>query len=277
MNVLKPLNNKILEHNKVDRVIHLMPVLGGFRELSEPQKESELSCLLCGTKKHDSIIVQPRVDSRRYWICENSDCEAYKQVYTLGNIKVAPMSRRALEWAKFCEFNGLGKSDHTVTFESVNQNPEKLAYLKKFAQKPSGMIIWQGDTGTGKTYGALGACEYFTRFSSDCIFISQRDLHSRWLELIKENDVAIKCYLRKVEECCLLVIDDFATKDPSSGFLDYFMGLIDKRLKWDNLGTIITTNLDYNAIRDICGDALTDRLATGQIFKSTGKSRREKI
>lgn len=148
-------------------------------------------------------------------------------------------------------------------------------FLLKYAQKPSGIVIMQGKPGTGKTYGSLGVCEYFTRSQSSCVFVSQRELLRIWLSITR-GEIQSN-YLSSVENCLLLVIDDFGTSEPSPGFMSYFMELIDKRMQWKDKGTIITTNLDTKKLNVYCGDALNDRLGTGQFLIYEGKTRRKPI
>jgi DNA replication protein DnaC len=72
------------------------------------------------------------------------------------------------------------------------------------------------------------------------------------------------------------VIDDFGTAEMSPGFMSFFMDLINTRMQWSNRGTIITTNLNDTKFSEYCGEALADRINTGQLFEFKGKSKRVK-
>ena len=65
-----------------------------------------------------------------------------------------------------------------------------------------------------------------------------------------------------------------ATAELKEGFLSFFMELINSRIQWTNRGTVITTNLQNDQINALLGDALSDRILTGQIFEFEGPSRR---
>ena len=73
------------------------------------------------------------------------------------------------------------------------------------------------------------------------------------------------------------MIDDFATGEPNSKFLEFFMEVINTRIQWSNRGTVITTNLKTKEFNTYCGEALVDRITTGQKFIFVGESRRKPI
>ncbi len=84
-------------------------------------------------------------------------------------------------------------------------------------------------------------------------------------------------FLSSLKTCKLLVIDDFGTGDIPENFMTFFMDLINTRTQWTDRGTIITTNLDNKTLGIKCGEALANRLTTGQQFKFEGASRRNKV
>ncbi len=125
----------------------------------------------------------------------------------------------------------------------------------------------RGDTGTGKTYAAMGLCELYTRTKPYCFFTDCEQMNAKWLE--NPTD-----YYNKLNNVEFLVIDDFGTGNLAPGFMKFFFGLMNKRMQWTNKKTVITTNLNDNGLVEVCGDALADRLRTGVKMNFIGKSRR---
>ena len=238
----------------------------GYKSIDPPVRASEFSCPFCDEK--DFWLYRMNKDSVA-WVCGRVCSGSRLPSSSTLNQVTAPL-KRSIEWPLFCEMNGLGDLLHEVKFEKIEQEKKKVDHLLKFAVKPSGIVLMQGPTGPGKTYAALGVCEYFTRKNSYVVFCTQKNLHTKWAE--KDHE-----YLHKVYNCNLLVIDDFGTGEISNAFMVFFMDLIDSRLQWSDRGTIITTNLDDQMFLHFCGEALTDRINTGQKFVFKDKSKRKPI
>jgi DNA replication protein DnaC len=147
--------------------------------------------------------------------------------------------------------------------------------MAKFAEKPKGLIVMQGTPGNGKTYAAMALCEKFSRTSRSVLFTTQKQLADAWLNTFKEQRQSN--YSDELMRVKLLVIDDFGTAEMSKSLLEFFMQLINTRLQWSDRGTVITTNLSDAKLAEFCGDALVDRINTGQKFEFTGPSRRKEI
>jgi len=246
----------------------------GYKHLNEAINSNKHKCEFCNGSQHYSPIIDPNVSDERAWLCGNAICVVNTAKIPSRATTTPPMLRKALEWALFCELNTIGDIHHDVKFEKIEQSQGKIDYLKKFVVKPSGILLMEGDPGTGKTYAAMAVCEKFTRTSTSCIFTTQKQMFNNWLATFKDGNVSN--YVDRVLNTNLLVIDDFGTKDNSPGFMDFFMELINTRMQWTDRGTIITTNLTLKALSEFCGQALADRLNTGQRFKFEGETRREK-
>ncbi len=275
MRFLKSIINKIIPKETQGKIVDRINVIGGWKKLESPTLSTETECLTCGSKEHYAPVIDPAdKQSSRVWLCGNPVCVTMRLENCLKATTTPPTSKRAVLWPLWCELNGIGDVHHNVRFESIQQSAAKIAYMLKFIEKPHGIIYMQGDAGTGKTYAAMGMCELFTKKSTDCMFISQKQLMVKWLETFKSDFNAH--FFERISRVELLVIDDFGTSEVSPGFMSYFMDLIDKRLQWSNRGTVITTNLKDDAFSNYCGEALTDRIKTGQLFIFEDKSRRIK-
>jgi hypothetical protein len=255
------------------KIVHHIAVIGGWKKLDNPTLSNELECLICKGKEYTTWPIDQN-NPEIVWFCKNSVCA----VTSLQNCRKATttqvVSRRAFLWPLFCEINDIGDKAHDICFEKIDQSAAKLEFLAKFVSNPEGIIFMQGKPGLGKTYAALGVCEFLTRKHSDVYFTTHRGLFQKWLE--NNTTQKYENYFRRIKEAILLVIDDFGVCEPSPGFMSFFMDLINSRRESRNRGTIITTNIDKKMLSEICGDSLMDRLNTGQQFKFEGESRRKK-
>lgn len=253
------------------KLIHFIASHEGYVEVNPPRMSSEMHCPYCGCTEGYSSMVDPKTEPRRVWIC-GRPCELSTLPKCLSSTTILPQSKRALLWPLFCEINGIGDIHHNVCFEMIQQSEAKIQFLRKFAEKPKGIIRMNGDKGTGKTYCCMGVCELVTRRDTSVRFFTHKSLLMSWSQSFVEGKQPT--FVHSLENLSLLVIDDFATCEPTPGFLDFFMHLINHRMQWTNKGTIITTNLDSVKMSKYCGEALSDRLATAQEFTFSGPSRR---
>jgi len=254
---------------KEDCYVHFYFSQKGYEPIDPPARANEFCCPFCGSEEFGLYTLEKGLKA---WLCLRV-CEGSKQRSPSSEGIVPQIPKRALEWALFCELNDIGDLKHDVRFEKIEQSAAKVDYLLKFATKPVGIILMQGTKGNGKTYASLGVCEYFTRKHSSAKFTTQKQMQYDWLNTFKTERPSN--YIQSVTECNLLVIDDFGTGDIPPGFMSFFMELIDKRTQWSDRGTIITTNLSDEHFSKYCGEALNDRISTGQKIGFVDKSRRK--
>ncbi len=254
------------------KLVHFIATSKGMIAIDPPRLSNEIQCEFCGSKEHYTCLVTTiKDDFQRLWICGRV-CSLSVLPRTLMATTTPPTPKRALLWPEFCEINGIGNLYHDVKFESINQSEAKIAYMLKFVAAPCGFILMQGTPGTGKTYAAMAMCELFTRKSRFCIFTTQKQMSNNWLNAIGDHQ---NNYINSLTLTPLLVIDDFGTGEVNPKFLEFFMDLINTRMQWNNRGTVITTNLNAQKLASFCGDALSDRLNTGQQFEFKGETRRK--
>lgn len=264
MKTLNEVCDNILEsvQSKDNRLVNFYASEEGYKAIDPPVFSQDFSCHGCGNKEFFLWMIDKENTA---WMCARI-CRPSKLPKDVKATTLEGKSFRAIPWASWCEINGIGDLMYDVRFEKINQSKAKIDFLLKFAQKPSGFILMQGNKGLGKTYACLGTCELFTRNSSSCIFTTQKTMMTRWFE----QDKITNSFLNT----SLLVIDDFGIGEISAGFMSYFMDLMNTRMQWSNRGTIITTNLSDSLLGKYCGEALIDRLNTGQKFTFDGSSRR---
>lgn len=256
-------------------ICEYVAVPGGIVRLKEAVLSTEKTCEWCMKSACYCPLFDPKTGADRVWLCANLKCEVNKRLKHGKAYQMPVKPVKALEWPLFCEINNIGDVYHDVKFESIEQSEAKMSFLLKFASSPRGLIFMRGDTGTGKTYASMGVCEFYTRQDASCVFTTAKNLSKKWIQSFDKN---VHCnYLDGLKNCKLLVIDDFGTGEPNVKFLEFFMELINSRMQWKEKGTIITTNLEVTKFNEFCGDALADRIMTGQIFEFVGKSRRKKL
>ncbi len=248
----------------------------GCLPLSKPVMSNERQCEWCKGIGHFCPMVEPGKINEYAWLCSNPLCKVYSRTKHTKEYQPTTQPRRSLEWALFCEISGIGDLYHDVSFDGIEDHTAaRMEYLTKFVAAPKSLILMRGPAGTGKTYMAMASCEYVTRTESNVIFTTQKELADKWLQTFKEDTPS--GYAHKVMEAKLLVIDDFGTAELSKSLLEFIMQVINTRLQWSNRGTIISTNLDSKKLAEYCGEALSDRINTGQLFLFSGPSRRKKI
>ena len=260
-------------HSEGELVTHI-GIVGEWKRLENPIMSNKVTCLVCNGEQHYSPLIDPsKKDSHRVWLCANPLCSSMDIKNMSKATYALPTMQRAILWHVWCQINDVGDLHHQVKFESIEQSQNRIEAFRKFLVKPSHILYFQGEPGTGKTYASLGICEFFTRRNSSCLFFTQKQMLNRWLETFKED--CVSNFIDKVTHTELLVIDDFGTGEVSPGFMGFFLDLINTRMQWSNRGTIITTNLKDDKFAKFCGDPLIDRISTAPLFLFDKSSRRK--
>lgn len=254
-----------------DVMITIISAQGKNTYLDLPTRSIDIVCPNCNSSEFGATFMEaPNV---YMWFCSKKECLDVN----LKNSPKAPKStKRALEWVDFCTQSDLGDMYYSVTFENIDQRQKYLEYFKKYAIKPSNILIFSGDTDSGKTYASLGICELFTRTRPSCCFMTFETLERKWISASKEES---KVHLfHKLTNVSLLVLDDFGQRQPPPGFMQFIFDVISNRIGWSDKGTIITSNLDTQKIYSYSGEALSSRLKAGIVmpFSSEGRTKTRK-
>lgn len=257
--------------NEEGKTVEYVAVIGGWRKLDVPTLSTKLNCLICDGKIHATPLCDPKKGPARVRVCLERNCESNKTIRTPMATTTPVDFKRVIQWPVFCEFMTLGDEYHNVTYEDIRQDPHLLDPIRKFLKEDKHFLILQGNKGTGKTYAALGLCEYFTRTNESCYFTTQKKMVNDWLETFNDR---VSNYINKVTNTELLCIDDFGTGQPTAQFMSFMFDLLNSRMQWRKRKTILTTNLSDKEFIKVCGDALCDRLRTGTLINFDGHSRR---
>lgn len=153
------------------------------------------------------------------------------------------------------------------------------AFLETFSQLPVGFVVLAGENGTGKTYLARCVLEdYFNSRNRDVnfqpIYVTQKKIMDK-MAIHRQTYGHTLDLQYQLVETPLLLLDDIGTRKPTEALGDFLYAVVDERWrKRKKLGTIVTTNLNANQLRQQFGDAFVSRVASGQCFRLEGGDRR---
>ena len=159
--------------------------------------------------------------------------------------------------------------------EEIDDKPvEFMKHVNEFVANPVGFFLIAGKKGNGKTFTAEAIFgKHLTRWS-DNMFWNQADLRMKWQEYYAEFR-STEYLFREIIKAPLLVLDDIGTSRPSESFMEFLYNIADKRHKQKNThGTIITTNLNSQTMREMFSDAFVSRIASGRCVRHDGPDRR---
>lgn len=161
------------------------------------------------------------------------------------------------------------------------RNAEVRAWVHRFLADPTGCgtLLLTGPVGRGKTCESIGALR-------GCLLGSAaRGRHMTWHYTSHTNlNAALRpspddSHLESLNQACavdLLVLDDLGAGQYTDWAADSLYRIIDAR--WSNdRPTIATTNLLAEELRDVIGDRIASRMASGTqvALTETGDLRRE--
>ncbi len=167
-----------------------------------------------------------------------------------------------------------------LKIRQINEKtPEQLKIIDRFAQKPLGFLLLSGANGLGKSFVAEAIYELHAPYKLPyydkdvAYFVTQGDLNEQWLRA--KIDGGTLDMLERLKGTKLLIIDDLGTKTPTEAFGEFLYLLFDSRWRnRDKLGTIITTNMTSDMVRERFSDAVLSRIASGEVIRFEGKDRR---
>ena len=157
----------------------------------------------------------------------------------------------------------------------IDDKPEAfMKHVNEFAANPVGFFLISGKNGNGKTFTAEAIYGKFYHPCGDNMFWNQADLKMKWQSLYAKYG-STDYFFNEVVKAPLLVLDDLGTTRPTESFMEFLYIIADKRHKLKHThGTIITTNLNSNSMREMFGDAFVSRVASGRCVRHDGPDRR---
>lgn len=157
----------------------------------------------------------------------------------------------------------------------INDKPEAyMKHVNEFVDNPTGFFLISGNNGNGKTFTAEAIYDRFWNPHTDNQFWNQADLKMKWQSLYAKYG-SVDYFFEEIVKAPLLVLDDIGTTKPTESFMEFLYGIVNKRDKFKNTrGTIITTNLNSNSMREMMGGAFVSRVASGRCVRHDGPDRR---
>lgn len=171
-----------------------------------------------------------------------------------------------------------------MKIEELDQKEDWKKQFIAYALNPVGFLLIAGKNGTGKTTVAESILENATMkyrhpqepLCDEKLLYHQATLFMKWTEeRMRWGQTTYLC--ERLNTVKLLVLDDFGTREPPPSFKDFLYTVIEHREREkENIGTILTTNLNAIEIREKFGDAIVSRIASGKVFRFEGEDRRFK-
>jgi len=160
----------------------------------------------------------------------------------------------------------------------INEKPDEFVkHVNDFVKNPLGFFLISGKNGNGKTFTAEAIFGKFYHPCGDNMFWNQADLKMKWQNSYAKYQ-STDYLLSEILKAPLLVIDDLGTTRPTEAFMEFLYIIADKRHKMKTTkGTIITTNLNSQTMREMFGDAFVSRVASDRCVRFDGPDRRPEL
>lgn len=159
-------------------------------------------------------------------------------------------------------------------WSSLHQTEEIKSKLETFRNGYRGFLVMSGSNGSGKSYAACALLAEYMKLGwpRSGVFKFFPQMVMEYNQLVRDP-VEMQNFILKLQETELLVLDDFGLKDPTEGFLNFLMCILDARLH-PHRGTILTTNLKDSQLRSVFGDAIRSRICSGLLVRIDNEDRR---
>lgn len=170
--------------------------------------------------------------------------------YTFENFSLLHYSKVPDSGRSYCDFDVMQK-----TLEVCK------TYAMQFDKKSSGLLL-QGNTGLGKTHISLAIANVVLEKGHNVIYVSVPNLVEKLeKEHFKrtEEDTAPAGYLKHLEECDLLILDDLGAEFITNFSVYSLYNLLNSRMNL-LLPTIINTNFDLKKIESKYSDRILSRI-----------------
>lgn len=149
-------------------------------------------------------------------------------------------------------------------------------YADSFPNHNRAGVLFTGGTGLGKTHLSAAIANVVAGKGMSVIYESAQQIYDT-LDAVRFNRAEIN-ERKKYETCSLLIIDDLGAECITQYSVSAITSLIDYRIV-NGKQTVISTNLDHNAIKKTYGERLYSRLlGEFTVLKFVGKDiRMQKI
>ena len=209
------------------------------------EKDGLLYCCKCNTPK------QTRINGGKFSGVYPCMCRCENDSYNSHMKEIREADK--LSRAKLMRTEGIkNKGLHNCTFANATDKSKVLELARRYADgwevmkaKNIGLCFY-GDVGSGKTYAA--ACIANTLIDND-VKVILTDFNRIINDMQSYATQDKTTYIEKLNECELLIIDDFGTERRSEYAFSIIEQVIDERAKRKK-PLIMTTNISYQEIKN---------------------------
>lgn len=134
------------------------------------------------------------------------------------------------------------------------------SYAQGFPEKKENLLL-MGEVGTGKTFLAKSIARELLSRGCSVVYVSAHELFELLSPFRRGEDEERRAVADELVEADLLIVDDLGTEFANSMTASLLFYVINERLL-RKLGTLITTNLSMNRLRDTYSERITSRLSS---------------
>jgi len=128
---------------------------------------------------------------------------------------------------------------------------------EKYAKTLDGWILFQGDTGCGKTHLAAAIANHAVGNGVPTLFLTVPDLLDNLRSTYGDETVTFDERVEEIRKAQLIVLDDFGTQNATNWAQEKLFQIINYRYI-NRLSTVITTNLSLDEIEERIRSRLRD-------------------
>jgi len=164
--------------------------------------------------------------------------------------------------------------------KDIIQSEQDKKDIIEYARNPRGFILFTGTNGSGKSFAAEAIYNANTPYPlpyydhDRAYLVNFSELNQMYLNKMFDSE-GLRLELKKTK---LLVIDDLCANqcNISDTFSNFLYSIVDYRwLEKQELGTVVTTNLNSEEMGKKMGPAFRSRVASGIIKRWDHEDRRQ--
>ncbi len=233
-----------LENLKKERLFELKKV--GF---SEKDLNPNYSCKLC----NDSGYVNGKK-------CVCLKKEIQKLLIKNSGITSAIVHNFSQSDPKILENNEMLSKAHNLAKK----------YTEKFPNIKTKNLVFMGEVGTGKTFLLECIAQELLKKEFYVVYVTAFNLSNTLLKSLAVSPFESETILSPLLECDLLIIDDLGTEPMFRNLSATNLFTILNEREINGLSTLISTNLDFDAIENRYGNRLFSRIFNKRTTKVIG-------
>ncbi|MGP1348376.1 MAG: ATP-binding protein [Stomatobaculum sp.] len=136
-------------------------------------------------------------------------------------------------------------------------------YAAEFSEK-HGSILFQGNTGVGKTFLSNSIAKELIERGNSVIYLTAAEFFDCMakVRIEKTEELTLRELYGYIFSCDLLILDDLGTEVTNTFSASQLFYMVNSRLN-EQRGTVISTNLSMRMLRDTYSDRTTSRITSG--------------